>query len=346
MNTMKNSIFRWVMPFFLGVVTFNILRAITDLTKDGDFWNGPVNQHIVSQLIVIGICYVFDIIWNRQLHKRTYEITKRSPFLKEYVYVILSLFFGINIVMVVGEYLGVLYMGNGLVDYILANLVFIPINLLYYTLIRSNIMNKHYIQQVLLLEKMKSEKLDTELKYLKAQYHPHFLFNALNTIYFQTKEEQARQSIELLSELLRYQLYNVNKIVTIGQEINFIRSYISFQQQRMSKRLKLTVEYDPQLSDQRMHPLLFQPLMENAFKYVRGEYWIRLSLRLKGDEIRFIIENSIANEVIDQEVRNEGIGVENLRRRLELLYPGEHLLHIVCRKKTFFAELIIKSMKD
>lgn len=344
MNTIKgDTFFRWLMPFFLGVVIFNIIRAVTDLTKDGSFWVGHVSQHIVSQLVVIGMCYVFDVFWRNRLQNRK-SIVKRSLFQKEYLIVFVSLVIFINTVMLTGECIGVLYMGNGFIDYILANLVCIPMFLLYYTLIRSDIMNKKFMEQAVLIEKIRSENLDTELKYLKAQYHPHFLFNALNTIYFQTKEDNARKSIELLSELLRYQLYNVNKIVTIEQEVKFIQSYIRFQQLRVSKRLDMTADYDSFPENREIHPLLFQPLLENAFKYIGGEYWIRLSFRMIDDMICFTIENSIFD--LHEEKEKKGIGLENLKRRLELLYPSMHQLQLIQKEKSYFAELRIQTRKD
>lgn len=114
-------------------------------------------------------------------------------------------------------------------------------------MIRNRILFKSLIEQSLQLEKVKVDQLETELKFLKSQYHPHFLFNALNTIYFQVDENNkvAKQSIEQLSDLLRYQLYDIEKEVTMEQEINYLRSYIAFQQLRMSERLMLDLIFRP-----------------------------------------------------------------------------------------------------
>ena len=95
----------------------------------------------------------------------------------------------------------------------------------------------------------------------------------------------AKQSIEQLSDLLRYQLYDIEKEVTMEQEINYLRSYIAFQQLRMSERLMLDLYFDPQLKEQKIHPLLLQPLIENAFKYVRGDY--KINWKSKLTETRF-----------------------------------------------------------
>ena len=182
-----------------------------------------------------------------------------------------------------------------------------------------------------------------ELKFLKSQYHPHFLFNALNTIYFQTEASntQARTSIELLSELLRYQLYDIQKTVTLKQEMNYTQAYIRFQQMRMSERLRLTQFYDEGMDNQEIHPLLFQPLIENAFKYVGGEYWINFRFELNGNELTFRVENSL-NWKSKPTNTKQGIGIENLKRRLNLLYPARYQLTITPADDVFTAELKIK----
>lgn len=103
------------------------------------------------------------------------------------------------------------------------------------------------------MEKLKVDQLDAELKLLRSQYHPHFLFNALNTVYFQIDEENeaAIESIELLSDLLRYQLYDINTKVTIKQEVDYLQTYIQFQQLRMTERLKFESSFDMNLKDQK-----------------------------------------------------------------------------------------------
>ena len=215
--------------------------------------------------------------------------------------------------------------------------------LLYYTIIRNDMIAARYHEQTLQLEKVKVGQLDMELKFLKSQYHPHFLFNALNTIYFQTEagNTQARTSIELLSELLRYQLYDIQKTVTLKQEMNYTQAYIRFQQMRMSERLRLTQFYDEGMDNQEIHPLLFQPLIENAFKYVSGEYWIKFRFELNGNEVIFRVENSL-NWKGRPTKGKQGIGIENLKRRLNLLYPARYQLTITPADDVFTAELKIK----
>jgi LytS/YehU family sensor histidine kinase len=198
------------------------------------------------------------------------------------------------------------------------------------------------VEQKLLVEKVRNDQLATELKFLKAQYHPHFLFNALNTVYFQMDEDvgAAKESIEKFSELLRYQLYDQQQMVPVSQEIRYLHNFIQLQQTRSSEKLKLEVAFDERLNGQQVYPLLFLPLVENAFKYVGGEYHIRIEAKVEGPVIRFEVENGVPAEV---PMRKEGgIGLENLRRRLELLYPGRHSLTVEKKGQNFEAALIIQ----
>jgi LytS/YehU family sensor histidine kinase len=249
---------------------------------------------------------------------------------------------GLNIIIYITSQLKFVYLNN-IGDYILVNFTAIPLTLIYYTIIRSDYSYKSQNEQTLQLEKLKSDHLDSELKLLKAQYHPHFLFNALNTVYFQVDEENnaAKKTIELLSDLLRYQLYDIDRMVSVGQEIDYMKTYISFQQLRMNERLVLNDHFDLASKERYIHPLLFQPLLENAFKYVGGEYWININLVSENNKIIFTVQNAIS-PIKQANKKNSGIGIENLKRRLELLYSKKHNLKIIQKEDTFFAELAIE----
>ena len=222
-----------------------------------------------------------------------------------------------------------------------------PIAFIHYLASRNIRANEEYNRQRLQLEKTKSNQLETELKYLRAQYHPHFLFNALNTVYFQINDSNtdAKNTVELLSELLRYQLY-IEEKVHISEEINFIKSYIRFQQLRMTKSLIMNIYFDNALGKQKIFPLIFQPFLENAFKYVGGEFQINLEMKLQDKQIIFQIENSLHEPVQATKEPNTGIGIENAKRRLALLYIDRHRLNMEQREKSFFVELIISSDSD
>ncbi|NBA85196.1 sensor histidine kinase [Emticicia sp. CRIBPO] len=337
MAAFKNTSLAWIYPALWGMVMFNVLRAVTDLKRNGMFWDGELKLHIIALSLTILICYVFSFIWRKRL--RLSDGSSSSAM--EYLYILAELLISLNIIMVVGQHTGILLMGSGWVDYMLINVTYVPLLLIFYTLIRNNITGKNILEKTLIVEKLKAEKNEAELSFLRSQYHPHFLFNALNTIYFQVEESnaEARQSIEKLSDLLRYQLYDVSKEVTFSQEIRYLRSYIAFQQLRKSERLIVNLDIDPLLSDHQIHPLLFQPLIENAFKYLGGHYEISLSLKLVGNTVRCVVRNTISETGISDRLKESGIGLENLKRRLELLYPDRHSLTVNEENGIFEAEL-------
>lgn len=116
----------------------------------------------------------------------------------------------------------------------------------FYIFLRNQMIQKENEAQRLQLEKIKNDQLQTELKFLKAQYHPHFLFNVLNTVYFQIDEnnEAPRHTLEQLSDLLRYQLYNDGEKVQVRVEVEYLKQYISLCKLRATKRLQLQVHFD------------------------------------------------------------------------------------------------------
>lgn len=213
----------------------------------------------------------------------------------------------------------------------------------FYIFLRNQMIQKENEAQRLQLEKIKNDQLQTELKFLKAQYHPHFLFNVLNTVYFQIDEnnEAPRHTLEQLSDLLRYQLYNDGEKVQVRVEVEYLKQYISLCKLRATKRLQLQVHFDEMEAQVEIYPLLFVPLVENAFKYVGGNYFIAMDMCLKEGKLCFSIENSIPEPLVHQKGKH-GIGIENLRRRLELLYPERHTLDINRGDTLFRVKLVIE----
>ncbi|TWW00277.1 sensor histidine kinase [Chitinophaga pinensis] len=233
---------------------------------------------------------------------------------------------------------------DGLQWYDLADINLIPLlySLIYYGVSRTNYFLQAYVNNKIKLQEVMNDQLQAELKFLKSQLHPHFIFNALNTIYFQMDEDvsAAKKSVEQFSELLRYQLYDQQQTVSIRHEIQYLDSFINLQKVRASDKLVLNVQLDPALYDQEVYPLLLFPLVENAFKYVGGEYWINITATLEKDTIHFVVENAIPK--ITMSASAGGIGLENLRRRLQLLYPGKHTFDISKTERTFKAALSIQ----
>jgi two-component system LytT family sensor kinase len=214
--------------------------------------------------------------------------------------------------------------------------------IVYYGIARAQTYMMAYVDNRILLEKVTNDHLQTELKFLKSQYHPHFLFNALNTIYFQMDDdvEGAKRSIEKFSELLRYQLYDQQHHVPVSREVEYLQSFIDLQRVRSSDRLKMHLDFDSGLNGQLVYPLLFLPLVENAFKFIGGEYNLEISAGLADNQITFMVKNSLPDFEPPAE-RKGGIGLENLKRRLDLLYPGKHTFYAQKDRDTFVAQLTL-----
>jgi sensor histidine kinase YesM len=181
---------------------------------------------------------------------------------------------------------------------------------------------------------LEKEKLDTEMKFLKSQINPHFLFNVLNNIYTLTviKSDKAPDNLMRLSEMLRYMLYDSNDgKVPFQKEIEYLENYINLASLKDSRGLNIKVDFDKSQPGLMVAPLLFIPFVENAFKHSKIEDlkngFINISLKTNHTQIEFIIENSIPNVAFTKD-KVGGIGLPNTKQRLDLLYPNKHLLSI------------------
>jgi hypothetical protein len=181
---------------------------------------------------------------------------------------------------------------------------------------------------------LEKEKIKAELHLLKAQVHPHFLFTTLNNIYSvaQNTSPEASDMILRLSDLLRYILYECNKPeVRLTQELKIINDYILLESIRYSKNLDIQIRFPENTDRLLIAPLLLVPLIENCFKHgtskVLDQPWIHVLADLKENVLNFKLMNSKPDHVESGSAQN-GIGLSNVRKRLELLYPGKYDLKI------------------
>lgn len=193
------------------------------------------------------------------------------------------------------------------------------------------------------IRKIEIEKLNTELDYLKAQINPHFLFNSINTIYFQIDKQNvaARETLSSFSEMLRYQLYECNgHEVPAEKEVLYIRNYVDLQRLRKDDNYKIIFE-EENINGFTIAPLLLIPFVENAFKHVshfsQGNE-IHISLKKKDDRFLLRIFNTSDGSFL-KEKGSHGIGLRNAQRRLELLYPNKHVLKIDSQPKSYEVNL-------
>ncbi|NRB59153.1 MAG: histidine kinase [Winogradskyella sp.] len=188
---------------------------------------------------------------------------------------------------------------------------------------------------------------EQELNYLKMQIHPHFLFNTLNTLYgFALKKaEETPDMILKLSNLLDYLLYQVDKpFVSLNDEINHIEDYISLEKIRFNDTLNVSLQKSINSKHIEVAPMLLIPFVENSFKHgaiKNGILDINISIEANTSEVIFKIKNSSTTEAI----KMNGIGLENIKKRLELAYPNQHQLTIN-NTETNFTVLLILNLKS
>lgn len=202
-----------------------------------------------------------------------------------------------------------------------------------------------------LIESQKnSESLKSEMTFLKSQINPHFLFNALNNIYSLTLtgSEKSSEMILKLSAMLRYILYECNvSFVVIEKEWDYIINFIDFQKLKSKDEINVKLDFNNELANSLITPMILIPFIENAFKHSNledsNQGWVHISLNNKIDEIIFQVDNSIAAENISKDDVG-GIGLENVKRRLELIYPEKYNLIINDNVKSY--SIILQIQKN
>ena len=196
---------------------------------------------------------------------------------------------------------------------------------------------------------LQKQNISSQLQLLKAQVHPHFLFNTLNNIYSHTQvaSPDAPRLVAGLSDLLRYILYECNQpMVPLKKELKMLRDFIVLEQIRYNDQLDLSIEMPDADADLLIAPLLLLPLVENSFKHGTSQMlehpWISLVISLNGNQLKMKLVNG-KSEYSNKS--SSGIGINNVRTRLELLYPGRHELRISKTEDAFIVTLNVELEK-
>jgi two-component system, LytTR family, sensor kinase len=222
------------------------------------------------------------------------------------------------------------------------------------TLAMSIKLAKNWVRDRRRQQELEKEKLETELKFLKSQFNPHFLFNTINSIFVLIKKnpDMASDSLAKFSELLRYQLYECNEHrIPLDQELSHLDNFVQLATLRLDPG-RVNLSYDVQrehLGKAMIAPFVLMPFVENAFKHVsQGKdrrNWISMQLSLQGQRLTFQIANSAASAQAKDAVSYGGIGLKNVKRRLDLIYPGRYDLTINSDKE-FTVRLQIDLQSD
>lgn len=198
----------------------------------------------------------------------------------------------------------------------------------------------------MLLQQRQAETMKSELSFLRSQVSPHFMFNVLNNILAlaRLKSDQLEPTIFKLSTLMRYMLYETNEEkVLLQKEIDYLNSYIDLQKQRIGGKVKLSVNILPAESHYEIAPMLLIPFIENAFKHGAAhvkDAQIDIEMKVVNGELNFVISNRFdAHDSDEHKDKTTGIGLNNVIRRLKLLYPEKHSLFITKENGWFVVTL-------
>jgi len=201
---------------------------------------------------------------------------------------------------------------------------------------------------------LEHEKTQTELKFLKSQLNPHFLFNAMNNIYFLIKKDPdtAAENLAKFSDMMRYQLYECNEDkIGLQQEIEYINNYVKISSLGKAETTDIQIDTKGILPHHKISPLVLIPLVENAFKHVMenedGQNFITISIKASEDKLICVTENSVKHNSNDKTdtlspQKDGGLGLNNLKRRLSLMYPKNYELMVEKRQGRYYSKLELK----
>ena len=202
-----------------------------------------------------------------------------------------------------------------------------------------------FIKQVISFFRLKNEKAKTELLHLKSQVNPHFFFNTLNNLYglVGTDTKKAQELILKLSDMMRYSIYEGEKeVVTLKAEVDYLNNYIKLHKMRYHKQINVKFEAEIE-DDYKVMPLLFIILLENAFKHgvenLSKDAYVYINIKAKDKKVFFEIENNFDQTLPKEE---KEIGLKNLKRRLELVYPKKHSLSFSTKENVYKAQLTLQ----
>lgn len=303
-------------------------------------------QNILIVIFVFGVFFYFS--WDNWAENNFSFAYIFNPFLRNYLIFLFPIYFN-NVVLIrfffdkgkYGLYFGlmvILLIGNSYLD-AWANDLTLDFNVVFRNLwsiiagfgllfTRRQIVQRQQEQSRQLLQR------EQELKYLKAQINPHFLFNALNSIYAlsRNRSEETPEVVLQLSQLLRYQLGNLDrKFVFLKDEIEFLNNYILLEETRLAEHCRIEFEIEGLIQQQLIAPMLLIPFVENAFKHgidaTRKDNYVEIQISLKDTHFKMVIQNS-KSLLKSQQNQSIKIGQENARKRLQLIYPNAHKLKV------------------
>ena len=315
-------IYFWSFMLISKYINYSNYRILTKM----DAFALAIGVTLTSMLPV----YIHFLAFSKLLLKKKYILYGISVPVILYLSVIFSIYLDSHVFIIYSTYFGVTYAT------ILILLVTTGLKIL------KNSISGHFE-----LQEARAQKVQAELQLLKAQINPHFLFNTLNNLYALTldKSDQAPDTVLRLAALMRYMLETVNKsVVKLSDEIDFIRNYLELEKLRLKKKAMIEFHAPENCNERTIPPMLFIPFIENAFKHgvseSTGDFFVTITISCTTDMLTFTINNSIPTR-LNTKINSTNTGLENIRRRLELLYRETFTLIITERDMIYSVKLTV-----
>jgi sensor histidine kinase YesM len=336
----KNYILPHILFWLFSIILFTVVLFYTR----GDFSLSDIDfrltVNILITIVLLAVSVYINLLWLIP------EFFNKRRFL---LFTVLQLG-NILLFILLNYYISVLFEGGAHPNFVsefIAEFILVLIFLIVTTLLKfmRDSITLHEVE--LKMKEVEHQKVEAELRALKAQVNPHFFFNTLNSLYSLSldKSDQAPELILKLSDLMRYVIYeSKDDLIPIGKQLEFLRSYVYLEQLRAGETVNVNFEVKGDHMHLKVAPLLYLAFIENAFKHGEkgkdSRSYINLCFDLThSDRICFTIENN--KSLTAEPSRNAGIGLANVKKRLELLYPGKFILDIRDQGETFRVELII-----
>ncbi len=329
---MKKNLFT---PLLFALMLFLLIRLTNDI---------PMRAHYLSHSwrfigielagTIIG-CFVCDYLARKWMK---YSMQRRFSSILEYSAVI---FIPVGFCLLIMGMSHNISLMKELPDLVIPVVITGMMSIWLYLTAKNQYLSTLYTESRIREQEARQARIEADLKLLRSQFHPHFLFNMLNTVYFTIDEEnvKARETVENLSNLLRSQLYEGNGTVLLEREISALNSYIELCRMRFGDSLHIDSKFNVEGNNDEIHPHLLLPLVENAVKHSGGNpRWIKVRLIREKDTVKLFVENSVSDYKAFPE-EESGLGLSNLRKRLSILYPERFELTTEKRDNKFKASL-------
>lgn len=325
----------WVSFFSLPYLLISDHKPATNLPVSKPYESWPNNLFYFNSLLLVGVFYLnSEVLTPRLLLKK-----RVGWYLLGIAATVLASVFCSNVVKVYAfghEEPSLLYASP--------KIIFPLITIFFLSLAYRMIVDSRQKQRQ--LQEQETAHLQTELKFLRSQVNPHFLLNVLNNMVSlaRKKSDDLEPSLLKLSHLLQFMLYDADQQrITVGEEVEYLENYIALQKMRFGHTVAIRFQPPPpEMLGTLIAPMLLIPLVENAFKHgvnMAQQPEIDMNLSIENHTLYFVVSNTCAPK--EQKDSGSGIGLNNLTRRLELLYPGQYEFHIDQQPSRFEARLTL-----